>query len=85
MEFYGVYYYKQSFSGSGASVYLIGFYNDLNDAKKRLKSVIGEYKPHINKTVHSGPYVGWINLYTYGDFNSQLTCNQPHSSINLFK
>lgn len=82
MDFYGVYYYRQSFSG--ARVYVLGFYKELAEATKRLEDKIGKYSPHINKTVHSGPFIGWINEYKYGDINSDLTCCQPYSSVNLF-
>ena len=70
---------------SAATVYLIGFYDNLEDAKQRLSQVIPNYKNHINNTVTGGGRIGWINRNTYGDLNTALSCSQPHSTINLFE
>ena len=80
--FYGVYYYVIDYHD--ADVHLLGFYKTLNEAKARLALYMPNYKPHCNNTVIGNQKIGWINKYQFGDFDSDLTCNQPHSSVNLF-
>lgn len=79
---YTVHFYQISFSA--ATVYLIGFYDNLEEAKKRLSQVIPNYRKHINNTVIGIGRVGWINCNTFGDLNTDLSASQPHSSIDLF-
>ena len=88
--FYGVYYYTQT--GSAASVYLVGFYDNMDTAKQILNSIIPNYKPNYHNSVSGNGRVGWINKYEMNQHvldpniiaEKQLACNQPHSSINLF-
>ena len=87
--FYGIYYYAPG----STSVYLLGFYDDLQKAKKVLGSILPNYKPNYNNSVRGdNGLIGWINQYTMNcpslnlniSADRQLACNQPHSSVNLF-
>lgn len=80
---YTVHFYQVTLSS--AIVYLIGFYDNLEEAKGRLSQVIPDYEEYINNTVIGCGRVGWINRNTYGDLNTNLSASQPHSSINLFE
>lgn len=85
--FYGVYFYETiRFSGG---TFLVGFYDNIDDAKKRLEQIIPDYKKHINNTVINNNRIGWINEYNMGDFKfdlyNGLNVSQPHSSIDIFK
>jgi len=79
---YSVYFYKMGFGA--ATVYPIGFYDNLEDAKNRLRKAIPNYREHINNTVIGHGRIGWINENTFGDLNTELSANQPHSAIYLF-
>jgi hypothetical protein len=79
--FYGVYYYNTT--SKDPSVYLAGFYPTLTEATSRLKCILPNYTQHINNTVATSTHIGWINCYNFGDFNSDLSASQPHSSIDL--
>jgi hypothetical protein len=79
--FYGVYYY--TVSSENADVKLIGFYDTLQKAKDVLAVIIPNYSPNYGNSVSGGGRIGWINGY---EMNAplQLSCWQPHTSINLF-
>ena len=79
---YTVNYYQIGYES--ATVYTIGFYDNILDAKERLTECIHGYTKHINNTVKGSGRIGWINKNTFGDFKSELSASQPHSSINLF-
>ncbi len=80
--FYGVYYYKQSFVG--ANVKLVGYYKTIDEAIKRLAEFIPVFKRGINNTVHGNGRVGWVNQYTFGDFDSEYNASQPHNPIDIY-
>ena len=88
--FYGVYYYVPG-CGS-ATVYLVGFYDNLNLAKQTLAKIMPNYKPNYHNSVSGSGKIGWINEYTMNQSvlnlnisdSSQLACNQPHTSVDLF-
>lgn len=87
--FYGVYFYTP---GSSSSVYLVGFYDNLDTAKQILNNIAPNYKPGYGNAVHGNGKIGWINKYEMNNYvlnpnkrvECQLACNQPHSSVNLF-
>lgn len=87
--FYGVYYYNITFSGS-AKVNLVGFYPDIDIAKKKLNLIITNHYKGYNNSVTNGQKVGWINIYDMGDINDKenhtigVNCCQPHTSINIY-
>ncbi|QKF94187.1 hypothetical protein QKU48_gp0729 [Fadolivirus algeromassiliense] len=82
--FYGVYVYDSNSSGA-ASVYLIGMYETIDQAKTRLSEYLPNYQKHYHNSVRSNHMIGWVNQYKLGDIPyNGLTCNQPHSSVNLF-
>lgn len=83
--FYGVYIYNAIESSSSSSVFLVGIYETLNQAKIRLNELVPNYEKHYKNTVKSKNMIGWINEYQFGDIDyNGLTCCQPHSSIYLF-
>lgn len=82
--FYGVYYYNNCFSPYGVNVYMAGFYENLNDAVKRLREVIPNYKKNYKNAVSNNERVGWINQYEFGDIPyNGLNASQPHNSVNV--
>ncbi len=78
--FYGVYYYDFTCNGY-PTVYLGGYYNTLAEATKRLNTLVPNYKKYINNTVTNTNTVGWVNMYNFGDFSSELSVTQPHSAV----
>lgn len=82
-KFYGVYYYRCSFHFS-TTVNVAGFYETPEEAIKRLKIIIPNYKKGVNNTVSGQKTVGWINEYLIGDINSLVICGQPSTAINVF-
>ena len=84
--FYGVYYYVPC--SSAANVQIVGFYDDLDIAKKVLNNVLPNYKKNYHNSVRgSNGLIGWINQYEMNQLvpnPSQLSCSQPHTSVNLF-
>lgn len=81
-EIYSVYFYTQSFGA--ATVYPIGFYRTLDEAKQRLAEAIPNYKKGYKNCVQGCGRIGWINKNMFGDFKTNLSASQPHSSVNLF-
>lgn len=79
--FYGVYYYNNK--SIDPTVYLAGFYCSLIEAINRLKKIMPNYNKYINNTVINMNYVGWINIYEFGDFSSNLSVSQPHNAISI--
>ena len=83
--FYGVYVYNAENTSSSASVFLVGIYETLDQAKNRLSEMVPNYEKHYKNTVKSKNMIGWINEYQFGDIEyNGLSCSQPHSSIYLF-
>ena len=82
MKIYSVYYYN--LGNSYVTVKFSGMYDNLEEAKDRLQRIIPNYKRYINNTVTNHGKIGWINENNTGDFDSELSASQPHSSINLF-
>lgn len=92
---YGVYYYV--YTGQPARVRMIGIYDSLDLAKKRLLNVLGEYKqngsnPHCVRSTHmtngvKHERIGWINEFIVNEDipDTGLSCDQPQSAINLFE
>lgn len=79
---YTVYFYDtlQSYP----TVYPVGFYDDIENAKKRLDQIIPDYNPGINHTVCGNYRIGWINKNVIGELNTDLSASQPHSAVCLF-
>lgn len=75
-------------SHQSASVYVVGFYENLNVAKNVLNNLIPNYKPDYKNAVCGSGRIGWINELKMNELinnPTMLTCNQPHSSVNLFE
>jgi hypothetical protein len=68
-------------------VYIVGIYDTLDKAKNILYDIIPDYKPNYRNSVSGCGRIGWINVYELNEsiYNpTKLTCNQPHTSVNLF-
>ena len=84
MYIYSVFYY--SISSIERTVYHLGYYANLDDAVKRLKTQMPNYKKWINKTVIQDDLIGWINKNVIGeDLITNLSASQPHSAVDLFE
>ena len=82
--FYGVYYYNNEFSPYSTNVYMAGFYENLDDAIKRLQEIIPNYKKNYRNSVSNKYRVGWINQYDFGDIQyNGSNASQPHNSVNI--
>ena len=82
--FYGVYYYNNEMSPYSTNVYMGGFYENLDDAVKRLQEIIPNYQKNYQNSVSNKYRVGWINEYKFGNINYDgLSASQPHNSVNV--
>lgn len=82
MYIFSVYYYNTlSFD---KVTYPLGHYDNVDDAKHRLKTFMSKYKKYNNNTVYNNHLIGWINKNSFGDLTSNMSASQPHSAINLF-
>lgn len=80
---YGVFYYDVA--SKPTSVYLAGYYNEIDHAKQRLANIVPNYTQSYKNSVKNSKRIAWINQYIFGDIeNDGLVCNQPHNSVNLY-
>lgn len=66
-------------------VYIVGYYDNLEDALNKLKEYIPNYIEGLNNTVTGNHIKGWINKNDFGDMPHAVVASHPHSAINLFE
>ena len=83
MYIFSVFYYNTL--AFNKITYPLGHYDNLDDAKNRLKTIMPNYKQWVNNTVGDKHLIGWINKNSFGDLSTNMSASQPHSAINLFE
>ena len=81
--FYAVYYYHITLY-SNPTIYLAGFYKNIDDAINRIDKIVPNYEDHINNTVTNKKTIAWINTYKFGDLNDSNSSNKLYNAVNIF-